>query len=419
MAAAATEVHLQRPRVRGTRPAGLPALAALTVLAALLRTGTAAADVLPDDRADVLYSRYSGGGQNIDNVSLQARKKIGDHVSLAYSHLTDTVSGASIDVRTSGASPYTETRTQDSLSAEILFGKTTYTIGATHSSEPDYVSNTENFAISQSMFGDLTTVTLSYRRTFNDVYKNLCVMRDSQNVCVEKEHDPAFGKQDMDERSYGVGLTQVLTRNSLLGLSLEVITDQGWLSNPYRDYLFAEPGTGSGYGLAPEIDPSTRTSNAVSFDYKYYLPWRAAADVQYRYFQDTWGIRAHTAQLDYTQPWHNWTFDGIFRFYTQTHADFYSDLFSREDELNFMSRSRELSAFNSYDLALGAAYQFNVPVKWIQKSTVNLRYDHFFFVYHDYRDALLIDPSAGVTAGNEPLYSVQLNVAQLFLSVWY
>jgi hypothetical protein len=31
----------------------------------------------------------------------------------------------------------------------------------------------------------------------------------------------------------------------------------------------------------------------------------------------------------------------------------------------------------------------------------------------------LIDPAHGVLAGEEPLYKVQLNVMQLFLSVYY
>ncbi len=75
-----------------------------------------------------------------------------------------------------------------------------------------------------------------------------------------------------------------------------MITDQGWLSNPYRDALYADPGSGLGYGLVQEVDPSTRTSNALGLDYKYFLPWRAALDLQYRYFEDTWQIpRAHGA----------------------------------------------------------------------------------------------------------------------------
>ena len=396
----------------------------LTARAALCAAGVLClplrADVLPDDRTDVQASHYIGGGQDINGFSVLVRKKAGDHVSLAYSHVTDVVSGASIDVRTSGASPYRETRNQDGLSADLLFGKTTYSIGATHSAEPDYTSNTANFGISESMFGDLTTVTLNYRRTWNDVYKMLCDMRNSDNGCVGKVHDPAFGRKDMDERSYGVGLSQVLTRNSILGLNFEVITDQGWLSNPYRSVLYANSSLGSGYALAPEVDPSTRTSYALGLNYKYYLPWRAALDGQYRYYGDTWGIRSSTLQLGYTQPWRHWIFDGSARFYTQTRADFYSDLFSSADQQNFMSRNRELSDFDSWTLGAGASYQFTMPyATWIQKSTANFRFDHFIFDYKDFRNALLIDPAAGVAAGQEPLYSLQLNVFQLFLSVWY
>jgi hypothetical protein len=405
--------------IRALAPAALLAFGALYCMAS--RT-----DVLPDDRADVLGTHYSGGGQDINGVSVLVRKKIGDHVSLAYTHLEDIVSGASIDVRTSGASPYRETRTQDGLSAQFLYGKTTYSIGATHSYEPDYRSNSANFGISQSMFGDLTTINMTYHRTWNEVFKMVCLADDPALAypCVEKVHDAAFngnrGEADMDERSYGVGVTQILTRNSILAVNFEVITDQGWLSNPYREILYASPETGLGYGLAPEIDPNTRTSNALGLDYKYYLPWKAALDLQYRYFQDTWQIRAHTAQIGYTQPWRNWTFDGSLRFYTQSHASFYSDLFTSATQQNFESRNRELSSFNEYTIGAGASYEFHVPyATWINRSAASFRFDHFFFDYKDFGNALLINPAAGIDAGAEPLYRVQLNVMQLSLSVWY
>lgn len=378
-------------------------------------------DVLPEDRADGLATHYSGGGQDINGLSFLVRKKVGDHVSLSYNHLEDIVSGASIDVRTSGASPYRETRTQDGLNAELLYGKTSYTVGVTHSYEPDYRSNTASFGISQSMFGDLTTVTLNYRRTWNQVFKMVCLVDDKSldYPCVEKVHDPAFGEKDMDERSYAVGLSQILTRNSILSANFEVITDQGWLSNPYRSMMYVQAG-GSGFALGPEVDPSTRTSNALGLAYKYYLPWRAALELQYRFFEDTWKIRAHTAQIGYTQPWRNWTFDGSFRYYTQSHADFYSDLFASADEFNFMSRNRELSSFNSFTVGTGVSYEFHIPhAPWISKSSANFRIDHFLIDYKDFRDALLIDPAKGVAVGSEPLYNVQINVVQLFLSVYY
>jgi hypothetical protein len=409
-------MQLIRARRRGGQWLAAAVLAALCGLyGAPSRT-----DVLPEDRADVLTNYYVGGGQDISGLTVLVRKKVSDHVSLAVNHLEDVVSGASIDVRTSGASPYREKRTENTLSSEILYGKTTYSLGVTHSYEPDYRSNTANFGISQSMFGDLTTINMTYRRTWNNAYKMECLVDDKSFhfPCVEKVHDPAFGKKDADERSYGVGVTQILTRNSIISANFEVITDQGALGDPYRSIMYADPSGAA--SLAPEVDPSTRTSNALGLDYKYYLPWRSALDLQYRYFTDTWHIRSHTAQVGYTQPWHNWTFDGSFRFYTQTHADFYSDLFASATEQNFMSRDRELSSFNSYTIGAAAAYEFRMPyAPWISKSTANLRFDHLQIDYKDFRNALLIDPTNGVVAGTEPLYKVGINVTQAFLSIYY
>ena len=95
-------------------------------------------------------------------------------------------------------------------------------------------------------------------------------------------------------------------------------------------------------------------------------------------------------------------------------------LFASANQQNFMSRNRELSSFDSLTFGAGASYEFHIPhAPWLNRSTANFRIDHFMFNYKDYRDALLIDPAKKVFAGTEPLYTVQLNVMQLFLSVWY
>jgi len=392
----------------------------ITVLAlGALYSAPSRPGVLPEDEADVEWNRYEGGGQVIEGKTWLVRKKIGDKFSVEYTHLIDVVSGASIDVQLS-ASPYIEQRTQDSVSAQYLRGKSTYSVSFSHSYEPDYRSNTAVFSISQDMFGDLTTLSMSYRRTWNDVYRMECGMHSKTGVCEDKIHDPVFGEKTEDQRSYGVGLTQIITRNSLLSANFEVVTDEGWIANPYRDVAYVDPTVGRGFSLEPETDPNTRTSNALGVDYKYYLPFRAAADVQYRYFQDTWGIRAHTAQLGYTQPWRHWTFDGTFRYYTQSAADFYSNAFLYATQQNFMSRNRELSTYNSWSAGLGASYQFTIPhVPWIQKSTANVRYDHMVINYQDFRDALDVDPAKGVTIGTAPLYVLKVNIFQIFLSAWF
>jgi hypothetical protein len=165
------------------------------------------------------------------------------------------------------------------------------------------------------------------------------------------------------------------------------------------------------------VYPNTRTSNAASVQLKYYLPYRAAITAQYRFYSDTWGVKAHTAELDYTHPWRRLVFDGSLRFYKQGHADFYSDLFPRADFQNFMARDRELAAFQSITVGAGVSYEFAVPfVKSLSKNTFNVRVDHLMINYSDFRNALL---AGTYGAGNEPLYKLNANIFQVFVSIWY
>ncbi|MEM9404369.1 MAG: hypothetical protein AAGA44_18010, partial [Pseudomonadota bacterium] len=110
----------------------------LLIFVLLLCLGQSAlAGVLPDDRADVLYHRYEGGGVAIDGPSLLVRKKIAKNVSVVSNYYLDMVSSASIDVVTT-ASPYTEEREQWSLGMDYLRGNTTLSTNYTSSIESDF-----------------------------------------------------------------------------------------------------------------------------------------------------------------------------------------------------------------------------------------------------------------------------------------
>jgi hypothetical protein len=395
----------------------------LTLLALCLCVTPALAGVLPDDRTDALYHRYQGGGITVQGPSILIQKKITDNFALTGNWYQDYISSASVDVKLS-ASPYKEKRTQESGGFEYLHGKSTYSAGIIHSSEPDYKSNTTYYSISQDMFGDLTTISMTYKRGWDKVYRDLKDAATGQII-----NDPAFGGfdkngnpisfKDADHRGYAVGVSQILTRTLISSFNFEVLTDQGYLQSPYRKILYLNPQAGLGYTQAEQIYPNTRTSNAASVELKYYLPYRAAVTGSYRYFSDTWGIRAHTAELGYTHPaFKRWIFDGTLRFYTQNAASFYSDLFPRANSQNFMARDRELAAFNSYTAGVGVSYEFPIPRnRWINRSSFNVRLDHLLIDYKDFRNALLIGPE--FTAGNEPLYKLNANIFQAFLSVWF
>ena len=396
-----------------------------TLLALGLCVTPAVAGVLPEDRTDALYHRYEGGGITVQGPSILVQKKITDNFALTANYYEDLISSASIDVKLS-ASPYKETRKQKSLGVEYLHGKSTYSAGFINSVEPDYKANTSYYSISQDLFGDLTTLTMTYKRGWDQVFKdfknaNGQIVNQPGFGAVDANGNPIRNYKDADHRGYTLGLSQILTRNLIAVFNYEVLTDQGYLQSPYREVLYLDPTQGLGYGKADQIYPNTRTSNAASVQVKYYLPYRAAISGNYRYYSDTWGIRGHTADLGYTHPaWKHWIFDGTVRFYTQTPANFYSDIFPRANFQNFEARDRELAAFNSYTAGIGASYDFAVPsAPWINKSSANIRFDHLLIDYKDYRNALLIDPARGVLAGEEPLYRLNANIFQVFVSIWF
>jgi hypothetical protein len=376
------------------------------------------AGVLPEDRADALYFRYDGGGVVINGPSVLLRKSIGEHVSVSAAHYVDMVSSASIDVETS-ASPYKDERTQSSLSVDFLNGKSMYTLGYVNSDESDYKAKTMFAAISHDMFGDLTTIGFGYKKGENEVFKNL---KDADGVIA---NDPNFA-ETMESQSFNVSISQIITKNLILAGQFEVVTDEGFLRSPYRSIRFFTDPTHQ--QLAPEQYPNTHSSNAVSIRAKYFLPYRAAIDTMYRFYTDTWGVLGHTAELGYVHPTNNekWIFEARARYYTQDAADFYQDIFPRADYANFMARDKELATYSALTAGIGATYEFKIQrFPWLTKGQLNLRYDFMTVDYEDFRDATYsfgsfgAPPPVAYAPGTEPLYKLEANIIQFFISAFF
>ena len=366
----------------------------------LLMSGSVLAGVLPEDRSDMLYHLYEGGGVRIDGPSVLVRKQVGKSTSFVGNYYVDMISSASIDVITT-ASPYKEERTQWSLGMDYLRGNTTMSVAYVSSEESDFEANTYSFSVSQDMFGDLTTLTLSYALG-DDV--------------VGRSDDPTF-ERDLDRQQYGVGLTQILTRNLISTLNFTVVIEEGFLNNPYRSVRYADASVPRGFSFEPELYPNTRTSTAVGLRMRYFLPYRAAIEGEYRYFTDTWDIDSNTASLSYTHPFGPFVVTGKYRWHDQTGAHFYSDLFPRSQATNFRGRDKELSALTSHTLGISGSYEFiSGPEGWrfFKRGTINFSYNYLFVEYHDFSDI-----SAGQPLGSEPLYELEADIIQIFFSLWY
>lgn len=356
------------------------------------------AAILPEERSDVMYHRYDGGGLTVDGPSVLVRKNIADKYSVSGNYYVDNVSSASIDVVTQ-ASPFTDKRTEESVSLDYLFDRTMMTVGYIHSSESDYLSKTFHADISQDFFGDLTTLSMGYTRG---------------NDTITSNSDATF-KDTALHQELRVGLSQILTRDLIVSVSEEIIADEGYLSNPYRSFRYLND-TGS-YSWQKEVFPQARTSYTTTFNGKYHLPdARAAVYGSYRYYRDGWDIKSNTLEVGYERALaQGWTFDVHARYYKQSEANFYSDLFNTPNEFKYMTRDKQLSAFHSVAAGLGVSYELPYKNSWIDRSSLNLYWDHLKFNYEDFRDARV----KGVAPGTEPLYSFDADVIRFFVSVWY
>jgi hypothetical protein len=346
--------------------------------------GTAArAAVLPEDRADFLVHYYDGGGVEVKGPALQARKGLQDKLSLYATYYVDTISSASIDVVTT-ASPYHDEREERGVGVDYLYRDTLMSLGYTSSDETDYAATALSMDIAQDLLAGMTTVSLGYSRGEDT---------------VGRRDDPSF-QRPVDRWQYRLGLTQVLTRRMLLGINYEAISDEGFLNNPYRSARVS--GT-----LVPERYPATRSSHAAALRFLAHLEARNVLRVDYRFYWDTWEIRANTLEFGYGQYLGDrWLLEGTFRNYAQTRASFYSDNFPIE--MNYMARDKELSTFSSKAIGVKASYTPPKVPPIFDKLTLNAALERVHFSYDDFTD---------IRTG--ALYSFDANVIQLYISAWY
>ncbi len=357
------------------------------------------AAVLPEERVDALYHNYTGGGISIDGPSVLVRKNFADKVSISANYYVDNITSASIDAVTQ-ASEYTENRVQTSLGFDYLNDKSTISYSYTTSIENDFDATTHSFGITQDMFGSMTSVSMSF-----SIGDNI----------ITKTGDDGFEKFS-NFNDYRISVSQVLTKSLIMSFTYNIITDEGFLNNPYRSIRYIDSAATDGYSFQAELYPETRTTNAASISLRYFLPYRAAVYGSYRYFTDSWGIKADTYEIGYVHPLeNNWTFETSYRFYSQTQADFYSDLFPFVSPQNIYARDKELSTFSDVNLAFGVTYEFESDNLFIfEKGSANLFYTLMSFDYENFRDIRVKNG-----AGNEPLYSFDATVIRLFFSFWF
>ena len=355
----------------------------LALLGGVLAANGARAVDLPADQAEVLYHSYDGGGVVASGPALLVRKRLADTVSLSASYYVDAVSNASIDVVTT-ASPYREKRNEVTLGADYVYRDSLISLTTSSSREPDYSANRVGLDISQETFGGMTTVSMGFTAGADTVRKHN----------APEFHDSANHWQ------YRVGVSQILSKQWIASVNVEALADAGFLGSPYR--------VARVFGSAvAENDPRTRSARAIRFGTVGDLGSDDAVHADYRYYWDTWGIKANTVELGYSRYFggKRWLADSFVRYYQQQHALFYSD--NAQAQTSYVSRNRQLGSFTSPSLGATLSYSLRkVPGSYDAQLIGSYQYVHFS--YSDFTD---------IRTGS--LYSYSANVLQLNLSATF
>ena len=164
-----------------------------------------------------------------------------------------------------------------------------------------------------------------------------------------------------------IGVTQILSRRSLIELSYSYGKSDGYLTDPYKVLSVVDPVTGiplPGHaGEAPffylyEQRPDTRTKQSV------FAEWRHAFDrdsmaLSLRYMTDDWGVTSETFETHYRWNINERSYlEPHLRYYTQTAADFYRTVLFAGDELpQFASADYRLADLDAYTVGVKYGHQ--------------------------------------------------------------
>jgi len=142
---------------------------------------------------------------------------------------------------------------------------------------------------------------------------------------------------DRHDWTAGVGITQVLGKNSLAAFDFGYTRSSGFLENPYKavttifvdpDSINPDPNALLRGNLRALLEQRPGLRNQFAFSSKlvqYIAPLDAAWHVNYKFSFDDWGIHSHTFESNWVQPLGGgWTLTPRIRYYSQDSAKFYT-----------------------------------------------------------------------------------------------
>lgn len=353
------------------------ALIALTTAAIMLQGASKKAEANEPERKttfDYRYSHYAEGAIEADKLSYgSADRYVIDVNQFVFktSISADTdIQIAAVQESMSGASPWYIVPDEQGKAVQVMSGatidekrnevtldfhsfntKSESTLSAGYSVENDYRSLSFGFAGAMNFDNKLTT--LSY---------GINTAKDYIDASDADETNLRPTEEVKNRLGMTIGVSRVLTKNTLVNASISYSLLDGYLSDTYKNAFVAG-------AIVHDSRPDSTAQTAATIMLREFFPSaNAALHLDYRYYTNDWELDSHTLELSWYQNLgKGWQLIPSARFYEQTATAFYQPFYLQERLDGYYSSDYRLSEFsaNSGQLKLQKSFDaFSINIAY-------------------------------------------------------
>ena len=232
----------------------------------------------------------------------------------------------------------------------------TTTTGFHFSHEKDYQSLGGNARLSVDLMHRLATVTVGGGYNHDGVFPVGGIPQGLADSTVARR----VGTETKNVATGLLGVSRVLTRRWMIGVTASRSKEDGYLTEPYKVVSVLDPSTQRPMLQLTENRPATRTRSDVLASSVSHLE-RDVLYLSYRYYWDDWGVRSNTLDMKLRHELSGGTWiQPHLRAYEQTSAQFFVfGLIHGPPLPQYASADDRLGPLRT--ATLGATYGFQLP----------------------------------------------------------
>lgn len=326
-------------------------------------TGGAGSEKLSDfsNVIDLKFSKYDKAGRKHTFTG-----------ELGVDHYT-SASSDKVDPSTISSASSADTRVYPSLNwmMENAEKRNTVSAGMSFSAEFDYTSIGANASVSKKTKNKQGELTASVH-VFLDQLKLIYPIELRRNSGGGRD-DEGYGSAKRNTYSGSIGWSQIINKRFQVALEAQLVYQSGYLALPFHRVYFNDNS------VHVEKLPDSRLKIPIGIRANYFIGDNFIIRTWYRHYNDNWGIKSNTLQLETVYkitPFISVT--PFYRFYQQTGADYFDALNKHTNADTYYTSNFDLSEFNS-DF-YGAGIRFSPPkgvLNFKRISSIELRYGHY------------------------------------------